>query len=216
MATFFSDFVGVNADDLENHGAFNVSLINDLPLFIDPFLLFNSEKPEYQALHESILKYMRFLRDSVIGGRVTADLEKAWFMFPEVRQNWLGFSLAGNGGTGLGKDFAQALRTNMRTLFADFGGETITRGSHIEKVCLVRDGVGRDNISDFTANLVLEFLCAYTQEFAITFIEPRLRRKVWIAKTRFNYETESWSGAEFDLPWIGGDFVIPDTQGHSH
>jgi hypothetical protein len=39
---------------------------------------------------------------------------------------------------------------------------------------------------------------------------------VWIAKTRFNYETESWSGAEFDLPWIGGDFVIPDTQGHSH
>jgi hypothetical protein len=208
MATFFSDFVGVNADDLENHGAFNVSLINDLPLFIDPFLLFNSEKPEYQALHESILKYMRFLRDSVIGGRVTADLEKAWFMFPEVRQNWLGFSLAGNGGTGLGKDFAQALRTNMRTLFADFGGETITRGSHIEKVCLVRDGVGRDNISDFTANLVLEFLCAYTQEFAITFIEPRLRRKVWIAKTRFNYETESWSGAEFDLPWIGGDFVI--------
>jgi hypothetical protein len=122
MATFFSDFVGVNADDLENHGAFNVSLINDLPLFIDPFLLFNSEKPEYQALHQSVLKYMRFLRDSVIDGRVTADLEKAWFMFPEVRQNWLGFSLAGNGGTGLGKDFAQALRTNMRTLFADFGG----------------------------------------------------------------------------------------------
>jgi hypothetical protein len=27
-------------------------VVNDLPLFIDPFLLFHSENPEYVALHE--------------------------------------------------------------------------------------------------------------------------------------------------------------------
>src|SRR6267142_646370 len=67
----------------------NVSIINDLPLFIDPFLLFNSPKPDYQQLHPDILKYMMFLRDKIISGSVNDDLVKAWFMFPEVKQNWL-------------------------------------------------------------------------------------------------------------------------------
>jgi hypothetical protein len=92
MATFFNDYFGVSRDQIDEYGAFNISIINDLPLFIDPFLLFNNEKSEYKALHDDILKYMMFLRDAVIERRVTPDLEKAWFYFPEVRQNWLGFS----------------------------------------------------------------------------------------------------------------------------
>jgi hypothetical protein len=208
MGTFFSDFFSVNPDALEEYGAFDVSLVNDLPLFIDPFLLFNSADPEYQKLHQAILRYIIFLRDAVADDRVTDDLERAWFMFPEVKQNWLGFSKVGNGGTGLGRDFARALRSNLRKLFRDFGKETITRSSHIEKVCLVRDSVGRYNISDFTVNLVLDFLCQYTQEFARTDIDRALCRQVWIEKAHFNYETESWARAQYNLPWISGDFVL--------
>lgn len=44
MKVYFSDFFNVNPDDIEKYGAFNISLINDFPLFIDPFLLFNSNK----------------------------------------------------------------------------------------------------------------------------------------------------------------------------
>ena len=133
MATFFNEYFGVTADQVDDHGAFNVSLINDLPLFIDPFLLFNSTKSEYHQLHGDILKYIIFLRDAVAEDRITNDLVSAWFLFPEVKQNWFGFSLQGNGGSGLGRDFADALRANLRSLFADFGRETISRGSHIEK-----------------------------------------------------------------------------------
>jgi len=43
MATFFSDHFGIDSAVLAKYGAFNVSLITDLPLFIDPFLLFNSK-----------------------------------------------------------------------------------------------------------------------------------------------------------------------------
>src|SRR5450759_1299619 len=60
---YFSDHFEVSPETLEEHGAFDVSLIGDLPLFVDPFLLFNSEKPEYQRLHDGIIEYMRFLRD---------------------------------------------------------------------------------------------------------------------------------------------------------
>lgn len=34
------------------------------------------------------------------------------------------------------------------------------------------DGVGRDNISDFTTNLILDFLCRYTEVFAAEYLRP--------------------------------------------
>ncbi len=60
MNVYFSDIFGVKPKTIEKYGAFNISLINDLPLFIDPFLLFNSDKKEYQKLHRDILKYEKW------------------------------------------------------------------------------------------------------------------------------------------------------------
>jgi hypothetical protein len=96
----------------------------------------------------------------------------------------------------------------LSRLFADFGSETISRGSHIEKVCLLRDGIGRDMISDFTTNLVKHFLCKYTQDFPVANIDPSLRRNVSVNKVRFNYQTESWERDRYDLPWFENDFVL--------
>ena len=45
LKIYFSDFFDVDEDIIESYGAVNISLINDMPLFVDPFLLFNSEKP---------------------------------------------------------------------------------------------------------------------------------------------------------------------------
>jgi len=147
--TFFSDRFGIDADVLEQYGALDVSLVADLPLFIDPFLLFNSKKTEYRQLHDELIRYLIFLRDKSQKGDVSDALLRVWYCFPEVKQTWLGFSLEGNKGSGLGIDFARALHQNLHRLFPKFGVEKITKGSHIEKVCLIRDGVGRDNISDF-------------------------------------------------------------------
>jgi len=208
MPTFFNEFFGIPAESLEEYGAFNVSLINDLPLFIDPFLLFNSENSVYQQLHNDILKYIIFLRDEVAAGRINDDLVKAWFHFPEVKQNWLGFSMVGNSGSGLGHKFANALRANLQNVFADFGEEKISTGSHLEKICLVSEGVGRDNISDLTLNLILDFICRYTQDFAKIHISPGLRKIVWIEKARFNYQTRSWQRIQYELPFIDGDYVL--------
>ena len=61
MATFFTGQFGLDPAVLEEDGAFNISLIADLPLFIDPFLLFHSDDPEYQALHDDIIRYLVFL-----------------------------------------------------------------------------------------------------------------------------------------------------------
>jgi hypothetical protein len=126
MRVYFSDIFDVDPALIEQYGAFNISLINDLPLFIDPFLLFNSKDEVYQTLHDEILRYLSFLREMSLKGPINRGLLKAWFIFPEVKQNWLGYSLIGNSGSGLGIDFARALHSNLSDIFSNFGNETIT------------------------------------------------------------------------------------------
>lgn len=208
MKVYFSDWFDVDPALLEEYGAFNVSLINDLPLFIDPFLLFTSEKEEYQQLHDDIIKYLTFLRDQSVSGNVDDGLLKSWYMFPEVKQLWLGFSQSGNSGSGLGIDFARALNSNLHVIFTNFGNEKITKGSHIEKVCLVRDGVGRDNISDFTANLIKEYLLEYTQAFAHAHISESHRKSLSVQGVRFDYDKRYWCPKTYDLPFVLGDYVL--------
>ena len=150
---YFSEYFRVDPGLLDQHGAFDISVVSDLPLFIDPFLLFNSDKPEYKALHQQILRYLFFLRDKA-AATLDEGLIHAWYRFKEVRQNWLGFTLLGNGGSGLGGDFAKSLHSALQDILGSFGNEQITSSSHLEKLALVRSGVGRDNISDFATNPV--------------------------------------------------------------
>ncbi len=154
---YFSDFFEISESKLDGYGAFNISLLTDLPLFIDPFLLFNSRRPIYRKLHRQIIDYLMFLHRKSVGTQIDEGLLKSWYYFSEVEQNWLGFSAEGNKGRGLAKEFAIALNNNFQRLFSDFGNEQITRGSHFEKLCLIKDKVGRDTISDFTTNLIKEF-----------------------------------------------------------
>jgi hypothetical protein len=130
---YFSEHFGVDPALLEQYGAFDVSIVSDLPLFIDPFLLFNSDKPEYQALHEQILKYLYFLRDKAVPD-LDPGLIKSWYRFKEVKQNWLGFTVLGNGGSGLGGKFATSLHESLGSILTNFGSEQITESAHLEKL----------------------------------------------------------------------------------
>ena len=210
MKIYFSDFFNVSSERIEDYGAFNVSLINDLPLFIDPFLLFGSTKPEYQKLHNDILRYLSFLKEkSAIGIRDLSQI-KSWYLFPEVKQNWFGYSKVGNKGSGLGKDFGKSMSSSMHIVFDDLGKERITQSSHLEKAGLFEIGVGKDNISDFTTNLIKDFLLSYTETFAIKNINPILLQKVNVSKVYFDYNLERWMPKEFILPYhsIRNDYVI--------
>ena len=205
---YFTDFFEVAPEILEGYGALNISLINDLPLFIDPFLLFDSDKPEHQGLHDDIINYVKFLRDVSSDASISKGLLDSWFGFPEVSQNWLGFSKTGNKGSGLGKQFADALHRNLHQVFKDFGSETITKGSHLEKLCLLADHVGRDHLSDFTTNLIKQYLLEYTQTFAQAHIAPCFRQLFAINKVTFDCTAKRWKGGKYDLPAFGNDFVL--------
>ena len=52
----------------------------------------------------------------------------------------------------MGSDFANNLFEGLNSIFKNFGKEKITKGHHMEKLCLISPHVGRDKISDFTTN----------------------------------------------------------------
>ena len=116
---FFTNAFNIKEDILDDYGAFNISLINDIPLFIDPFLVFGSEKKEYQLLHQEMLKYLSFLKEKAETSKISLSNIQSWYVFPEVKQNWFGYSMSGNGGNGLGIQFGKAMSSNITQVFKD-------------------------------------------------------------------------------------------------
>lgn len=209
LKIYFSDFFGVDEDIIESYGAVNISMINDMPLFVDPFLLFNSDKEEYQKIHNDIIKYLLFLQEQTERyPSPPPGMLSMWYTFSEVKQTWLGFSLEGNAGRGLGKDFAKSLHNGLKTIFKDFGKETITQSSHLEKLCLISPLVGRDKISDFTTNFTKKYILKYTAIFATTYLEPEQCRRFIVPKVEFSFDTHTWKSGEYVLPCFADDYVL--------
>ena len=87
---FFSEMFGIDSDLIKGYGAVDISLVCDIPLFVDPMLIFNSEKEDYKKLHESIIRYFHFLYTKATQGLTAKEID-AWFNFSEVPNNWLGY-----------------------------------------------------------------------------------------------------------------------------
>lgn len=205
----FTDYFEIETSVLNKYGALNICIEADLPLFIDPFLLFASKKPVYKKLHEKIVNHLVKLKE-IASSKKIDDLRL--FQFPEVKQNWLGFSKWGNNGKGLGPKFARDLIKAFNGFYSNFGNETLTSASHIEKLTLVGSGIGRDFISDFTSNLMLEYLLTYTEKFALQHMKESHRKKFSI-RCDFDPELFIWKPKTFDLPYFykgnhAEDFII--------
>ncbi|MFA4819130.1 MAG: hypothetical protein WC621_04795 [Patescibacteria group bacterium] len=198
---YFSDIFKVKHSVLEKYGALDISLVCDNPAFVDPFLIFAN--PEYKNLHDLIVEYLKFLRNLSLKNQeqgLDSGSFNHYYKFPEVKQAWLGYSVSGNAGLGLGKDFAESLYKNLHKIFSKFGNESITEASHLEKLCLVEGGVGVDKISDFTLNLIKKFLLEYTQKFAKKYLDSRLLSEFPVRKVEFDFEQGIWLDARFTLP----------------
>jgi len=95
--------------------------------------------------------------------------------------------------------------------YADFGDETVTNTSHIEKLTLVGSGIGKDFISDFSTNLILEYLLEYTQAFAQKYLSSH-QRKIFSVRCVFDSELSIWKPKQFELPYFylekAGDFIL--------
>jgi len=213
MANFkllFSDYFKIDRSVLDEYGALNICLATDMPLFIDPFLLFASEEEEYKKLHQGLINHILILKEIAIEDSGTA-VNNSIFRFPEIKQNWLGVSKFGNEGRGLGKDFAKKIITSFNGFYNSFGNEDISSETHIEKLTIMNPRIGKDFISDFTTNLIFDYLLQYTETFALKYLSSH-QIKEFSINSIFNKEFKRWMPKKYQLPYLyledKGDFII--------
>lgn len=204
----FSKYFDIDEKILEEEGYVNISLLCDMPLFVDPFLIFSSEKKEYKALHEKINKYLIFLKNKVKGCEYSRGIYSSLFKFSEVPNNWLGYCEFGNKGKGLGPYFGESLFKNLNNIFENFEHSNITKGIHIEKLTLLDEKVGADNISDFVVNIIKDYFLEITEEFAKKYINPNKCKYFNVSKAEFNYNYQRWMPKKYFLPCFNKDYVL--------
>ena len=206
---YFSDYFNVPHGVVDAYGALDISLEADIPVFVDPFCLYASEKPEYNDLHKHIIDYLKYLRD--ISRKPIYDIAgalKSLYAFPEVPNTFIGFCAKGSSGHGLGLRFANSLKSNLSGILGDFGKEQISDDSHIEKLCIVCQGVGVDCISDFAINLIKDYLLTYTQTFAERHLQPMQRTSFAIQHAYFDFTKKVWMSKKYTLPNWNGKYII--------
>lgn len=164
----------------------------DLPLGVDPFLLFKSRDPALAALHAKILEVFNAGIEAVRQGNL--DEARRLFHFPEPAEIGLGHTKTGKRGAGLGSYLTELI---VQTLLDSPALQE--RGiKHIEEMQLVSSGIGPDRVSDITANILKSFLIEYTQKQCELWKLP-LVSGVPVTNV-FDWQDQEWNDDYFDLP----------------
>lgn len=129
----------------------------DLPLCIDPFLLYKSRRAELHAAHSLLLT---LFNEAFLAFR-TGDEQRAARLinFPEVAEVRFGYTRKGVLGRGMGRVLGQLVLETLRS-----SPPLVERGiRHVEELQLFSPGIAEDRISDLAANVIKGFLVSYTE-----------------------------------------------------
>ena len=167
-------------------------LVGDIPLCIDPFLLYKSRDPELRLLHDKLIEHFQEGMDTLETGD-QAGAEHI-LTFPEVSEVGLGYGSEDTAGSGLGTILRRLLIDTLKASPA-----IMRRGiRHVEEMQLISPGIGPDRIGDIASNILKEYLIRYTQRQCAIHSIPLLSG-VPISHI-YDPEERTWHDGYFDLP----------------
>ncbi|MDV7697920.1 hypothetical protein N6B72_13425 [Chryseobacterium soli] len=179
---------------------FDPILQTDTLLFIDPLLLSNINLRPFLGSYEEIMKFFKNAFEiAAKSERKSSDLFfrklNNMLLFPEVEELCLGYSISTKG-AGSGRGFSQDILNGMYTSI-EAGLNNIDR---FENIGLFSMGIGRDRISDITANIIKSDLIKYTQAVVKKYSDKITTKKFPIHNTKFNMKTLVWEKEIVELP----------------
>jgi len=131
-------------------------LDEDLPLYVDPFLLWKSPSQQDQALHLFIVNAFNHLGHQFTHGNETKAVQTL-IAISECDEVGLG-----NSRTRVGKPFGEKVAVDILSLYQDIPQVKEAGFRHFEEIQLLVDNVAKDRISDITCNFAKSFLIDYT------------------------------------------------------
>ncbi len=157
----------------------------DIPLYLDPFLLWKSPSQNDTALHGSIINSFNYL-----GMLYATDERAAIDILVELSEcDEVGL---GNSKTKVGKKIGDTLAREVLQTFQDIPQLTSNGYTHLEEVQLLVEGFSRDRISDIAANLIKSYLIDYTIHQAAEYGIPASAVDVtYFSERKHEFTTES-------------------------
>jgi hypothetical protein len=177
---------------------FDPILSSDTKLFIDPLLVTDTNHKHFTNVSKKISDFF------AEGFRLAANssphpndnlyiLLLSMMKFPEVQEICLGYSESTEGAgasDGFGEKIVSAIYQTI-----SMGLKNIHR---FETLGLFNKGIGKDRLSDITANIIKENLIKYTEKIAK---KHKLKTKQFFFKqVNFNLTSKRWMSGVFELP----------------
>jgi hypothetical protein len=163
----------------------------DIPLYVDPFLLWKSPSMQDNSLHTSITNSFNHLGYLLKQGR-NKDAEEILIRASECSEVGLG-----NSKTKEGKRIGENIAQNILQQFSNVPQLNNSGFVHFEEIQLLVDNVSKDRVSDIACNFMLSFLIDFTieqcEKYGIPIKKVRLQNVYNIKKNKFEEE-------ETDLP----------------
>lgn len=166
-------------------------LDEDIPLYVDPFLLWKSPSMQDQALHTAVISSFNHFGSMFKNGQKNEAID-ALVNISECVEVGLGTALNKQGHK-IGEEKAKEILSLFTTI------PQIERNglNHIEELQLIIDQISKDRISDFTCSLIKSFLIDFT-------IDKCQKYNVPIQSVRignvFNYQKRRFYDEEVKLP----------------
>lgn len=192
-------------------------LDEDIPLYLDPFLLWKSPSMQDNALHTQITNCFNHLGYLTNNG-CEGDAVKLLINLSECSEIGLG-----NSKTKEGKRIGEKLALSILDTFKIIPQISKSGFTHFEEIQLLVDNVSKDRVSDIACNFILSFLVDYTieqcEKYAIP-IEKVVLTGVYNAKKYIQEQEETYLPINPDtkkpivfvpkrwlrfIPWINPD-----------
>lgn len=134
-------------------------LQGDIPLYVDPFLLWVSDKPGYQAMHEEVINFFR----SVSGFVRDGNLDAAALLLAgcdEPHAMGLGYALGSRRGSNIGPKIIASILEVLEGVPRLLEGQI----RHAEELQLVVPNFAEDRASDTVSSILKRFFIDYTEQ----------------------------------------------------
>jgi hypothetical protein len=170
------------------------NLDEDIPLYLDPFLLWSSADANYRQLHDQLVSFMAQFGSLAIAGE-DVEAQRLLLTCREPRELGLGYAQDTKQGSFIGPATAKL----AVQLYVDTPQLHNCSMKHIEELGLLLPRIAEDRISDLTACVLREFLVRYTAGQAK---EHEIPSKAFRIPEIWDAETLEWrTGLKAHLPY---------------